>query len=129
MKCSKFSLDCKITKLKPLYKKGLKTDPKNYHPFSLLPRVSKVIEKFIHNHTEIFLNKIQISHKYQSGFRKSLSTNFCLTLLTDERNKGFESGNYTVLILIDLQNAFHRIDHEIVLKKMRCTGFLEKVIS
>ena len=53
MKRSKFRLDFK-TILKTLYKKGSKTDPKNYRPVSLLPLVSKVIEKFVHNQTEIF---------------------------------------------------------------------------
>ena len=32
MKRSKFPLDCKIAKFKPLFKKGSKTDPKNYCP-------------------------------------------------------------------------------------------------
>ena len=89
MRRSKFPLDCKIVKLKPLYKKGSKTDSKNYHPVILSPFVSKVIEKVIHNQTEIFLSKIKILYKYQSGFRKSFSTNSCLTLLTDKINKGF----------------------------------------
>ena len=75
MKRSKFPLDCKIAKLKPLYKKGSKTDPKNYRLVSLLPLVSKVIKKVIHNQTEIFLNKNKILCKCQSGFRKSFSTN------------------------------------------------------
>ena len=68
MKHSKFPLDCKIVKLKPLYEKGSKTDPKNYHPISLLPLVSKVIEKVIHNQTKTFLSKNKILYKYQSGF-------------------------------------------------------------
>ena len=63
MKPSKFPLDCKIAKLKPLYKKSSKTDPKNYRPVSLLPLVSKVIETFIHNQTDIFLNKNKILYK------------------------------------------------------------------
>ena len=111
MKRSKFPLDSKIAKLKPLYKKGSKKDPKNYRPVSLLPLVSKVIEKVIHSHTEIFLNKYNILYECQSGFRKSFSTNSCLTLLTDKINKGFESRKYTGLILIDLQKAFDTIDH------------------
>ena len=49
IKRSKFPLDCKIVKLKPLYKRGSTTDPKNYHPVSLLPLVSKVMEIVIHN--------------------------------------------------------------------------------
>ena len=68
-------------------------------------------------------------YKYQSRFRKSFSTNSCLTSLTDKINKGFESGKYRGLILIDLQKAFDTIDHEILLIKMGCIGFLEKVIS
>ena len=89
MERSKFPLDCKTAKVKPLYKKGSKTDPKNYRLVSLLPLVSKVIKKVIHNQTEIFLNKNKILYKYQSGFRKSFSTNSYLTLLTDKINKGF----------------------------------------
>ena len=34
MKRSKFPLYCKIAKLKPLYNKGSKTDPKNYCRFT-----------------------------------------------------------------------------------------------
>ena len=39
---------CKIAKLKPLYKKGSKLEPKNYRPISLLPIVSKIFEKLVH---------------------------------------------------------------------------------
>ena len=53
MKLSRFPLDCKIAKLKPLCKKGSKTDPKNYSPVSLLPLVLKVTEKAIHNQNKI----------------------------------------------------------------------------
>ena len=80
MKRSKFPLDCKIAKLKPLYKKGSKTDPKSYHRVSLLPLVLKVIEKVTGNQTENFLNS-KILNKYQSGFRKSFLTNSCLTFI------------------------------------------------
>ena len=46
---SSFPDGCKIAKLKPLYKKEAKTKPKNYRPISLLPLISKVIEK---NHSQ-----------------------------------------------------------------------------
>ena len=47
-----------------------------------------------------------------------LSTNSCLTLLTDKINKGFESGKYTSLILIDIQKVFYTIDHGYYLKNV-----------
>ena len=46
---SVFPDDCKIAKLKPIYKKESKTEPKNYKPISLLPLISKIMEKVIHN--------------------------------------------------------------------------------
>ena len=45
IKSSIFPTDRKIAKLKPLFKKGSKAAPKNYRPLSLLPLVSKIIEK------------------------------------------------------------------------------------
>ena len=47
--------ECKITKLKPLYKKGKKTHPENYRPISLLPVIFKILEKVIHDRTMDFL--------------------------------------------------------------------------
>ena len=96
MKRSKFSLDCKIAKLKTLYKKGSKTGPKNYRPVSLLALVSKVIQKFIHNQTENFTNKTDFLYKYKPGFRQSHSRNSCLTLLTDKTYKVLNLGSIRV---------------------------------
>ena len=100
---SSFPDDCKIAKLKPLYKKEAKTKPKNYRPISLLPLISKVIEKVIHNQTQNFLDKNRILYSYQSGFRKHYSTDTCLSYLTNKVQTGFEEGLQTGMVLIDLQ--------------------------
>ena len=57
IKYSTFQHDCKIAKLKPLFKNGSKTDPKNYRPISVLPLISKIIEKIIPDQRKRFLNK------------------------------------------------------------------------
>ena len=80
---SSFPDDCKIAKLKPLYKKEAKTKPKNYQPISLLPLISKIIERIIHDQTQVFLDENKILYTYQSGFRKHYSTDTCLSYLTD----------------------------------------------
>ena len=46
---------CKVAKLKLFFKKGKKTDPSNYRPISLLPLISKVLERVIHDQTNAFL--------------------------------------------------------------------------
>ena len=124
-----FPDECKTAKLIPIYKKGSKTDPKNYRPISLLPLISKVIEKVIHDQTQSFLYENNILYDYQSGFRKKYSTESCLSYLTDKISKGFDSGLYTGMILIDLQKAFDTIDHELLLEKMLFLGFSEEVIG
>ena len=68
----------KMAKLKPLYKKDKKTDPKNYKPISLFPVTSKNLEKVIHHQTMEFGTKNSILYKFQSGFRKVHSTDSCL---------------------------------------------------
>ena len=37
IKLNSFPRSCKIAKVKPLFKKGCKTDPQNYRPISLPP--------------------------------------------------------------------------------------------
>ena len=97
---------CKIAKLRPLYKKGLTAEPKNYRPISLLPLISKLIEKIIHEQTQKYLSDHNILYKYQSGFRTNHSTDTCLSYLNDKILQGFDQGKITGMILIDLQKAF-----------------------
>ena len=124
-----FPKGCKHAKLKPLFKKGSTTEPKNYRPISLLPLISKIIEKVIHDQTQAFLDENDIIYKYQSGFRPNHSTNTCLSFLCDKVQKGFEKGMLTGMILIDLQKAFDTIDHKILIKKLSYLGFTKSAIS
>ena len=59
---------CKVVKLKPIFKKGKKTDPSNYRLISLLPSISRIIERVIHDQTNAFLSDEDILYNYQSGF-------------------------------------------------------------
>ena len=120
---SSFPDDCKIAKLKPLYKKEAKTKPKVYRSISLLPLISKVIEKVVHNQTQNFLDTNMILYSYQSGLGKHYSTDTCLLYLTDNVVTGFEKRLLTGMVLIDLLKAFDTIDHGILLDKMNCLGF------
>ena len=104
IKFSTFLLACKTDKLKLLFKKGSKTDPKNYRQFPLLPIFSNAPNR---------LNCLKCS---QSGFRKDYSTNSCLSYLCDKILKGFDSGVFTGMILIDQQKLFDTLNHDIIIK-------------
>ena len=129
IKLSKFPNECKIALLKPLFKKGSKLEAKNYRPISLLPLVSKIFEKVIHNQTQSYLDKNNILYRFQSGFRQGYSTDTALSYLTNKIQSGFDDGLLTGMILIDLQKAFDTIDHDILLKKLNCLGFSTSSIA
>ena len=120
---------CKIAKVKPLFKKGSKTDPSNYRPISLLPLLSKVFERVVFNQTEEFLSLNKVLYDYQSGFRKNHSTDTCLSFLNDKILKGFDDGLLTGMILINLQKAFDTINHDILLKKLSIIGFSDHTVK
>ena len=120
---------CQVAKLKPIFKKGKKTDPSNYRPISLLPSISKIIERVIHDQTNAFLSYEDVLYNYQSDFRGNYSTNLCLFFLTDKVLKEFDKGLLTGMILIDLQTAFDTIDHEILLQKLKAIKFSESTIK
>ena len=123
IKLNSFPRSCKIAEVKSVFKKGSKTDPQIYHPISLLPLLSKIIERIAHDQTEEFLSKNKLLYKFQSRFRKNYSTNTCLGHLTDKITTGFEKGLFTGLVLINLQKVFDTIHHQILLKKMKYLGF------
>ena len=103
IKLSTFLEECNIAKLKPIFKKGARTDLKNYRPISLLPLVSKIIEKSIHFQIEDYLNKKRLICMYQSVFRTNHSTDLCLAHLIDFVATGMDKQMHTGMILVDLQ--------------------------
>ena len=56
----------------------------NYQPISLLPVLSKVIEKVVHEQTTTFLNSNIIFYKYQPDFRSNHSTKLFPSFLYDK---------------------------------------------
>ena len=55
---------------------------------------------------------------FQSGFRKSHSTDSCLLYLTDFIRSEMEAGKLSGMILIDLQKAFDTVHHDLLFNKL-----------
>ena len=74
-----------------LVKKGVKSDPNNYRPISVLSLINKVFEKVLHSRLYSYLNKYNILYEYQFGFREGHSTNQALTEITDNIRLAMDS--------------------------------------
>ena len=114
MTLGRFPDACKIAKVNPLFRKGSKTNSSNWRVISLLPLLSKVFERVVLDQTEEFLSLNKVLFDYQSGFRKNHSTDTSLSFLNDKILNGLDDGLVTGMILIDLQKAFDKINHDIL---------------
>lgn len=64
----------KIASLVPIFKSGGKAFS-NYRPVSILPCVSKFLERIVHNRIFAYLNEFEILYNNQYGFRKKNHSN------------------------------------------------------
>ena len=77
----------------------------------------------IHDQTQVFSDEHKIIHRFQSGFRKTFSTDSYLSYLNNKIATGLESGLHTDMILIDLRKVFDTLNHETLINKMEFLGF------
>ena len=57
----------KQAKVSPLHKRGAKDELNSYRPISVLPYLSKLLEKFIQKHFVSYLDSFDLIHNSQSG--------------------------------------------------------------
>ena len=112
----------KLARVTPIYKQGSKNDVDNYRPISVLPVISKILEKHVCNHFSSFLITHNLLHKCQSGFRANHSCETILVKITDEWLEAMDKGLFTGVVMIDLRKAFDVVDHKLLLKKLQIYG-------
>ena len=106
----------------PSYKKGDKSECSNYRPISLLPNISKIIEKAMYTRLYNFLEKYNCLYKKQFGFRNSHSTNHALISITEKIRESLDNNEYSCGVFLDFQKAFDTVNHNILLKKLHHYG-------
>ena len=114
----------KIAKVIPIFKKGDDTDVNNYRPISLLPAISKIIEKGIYNQTYNYFDQNKIFFAHQYGFRKQHSTELAVLELVDRTIYNLDNDETPINIFLDLSKAFDTLNHIILLNKLHHYGSL-----
>ena len=112
----------KLAKVVPLHKSGSKNIADNYRPISLLPVISKILERIVYNRTVVHLDANNIVFPRQFGFRKKHSTVDAVTNLAGEILKSFDENLMVLGVFIDLKKAFDTVSHSRILDKLSTLG-------
>ena len=114
IRCGYFPDEWKISKVLPLYKEDIKSDPNNYRPISILPVVSKIIEKVIFKQLYEYLTHNNLLTVSQHGFRPMHSTLTALLEATNNWYLNIDDGLINSVLFLDLKKAFDTVDHSIL---------------
>ena len=111
-----FPTDWKRSKVIPLPKTKPYNCVKNHRPISVIPNISKVIEKLVHTQLFAYLNENDLLHDSQFGFRNGRCTELAATLFTDNVKRKVDEGKLVGAVFIDLTKAFDTLNHDTLFK-------------
>lgn len=108
----------KLSKVIPVHKKGPKHQCSNYRPISIIPIVSKVLERLVHKQIVSFLEDNKLFSERQFGFRPNQSTIKAVLSLVNDCYDGLENRNNIVFRSFDMSKAFDTVDHGVLIDKL-----------
>ena len=114
-------------------------DPKSfsqYRPISILPFLSKVLERIVSEQLNQYLLENRILSQFQSGFRSGHSTVTALIKVCDDIRFNMEKQNLTIIALLDFSNAFNTVDTDLLIAVLQsinisseATGWFRNYLS
>ena len=106
-------------------KSGSMVELDNYRPISILPVLSKILERIVYKQLLSHLENNGLLSSFQFGFRSKRSTELAVTYFTDKIRKEVDNGNILVFFFT-LTHAFDTVSHSCLLNKLLSYGINNK---
>lgn len=130
LKTGVFPFQWKRAVVAPIFKnKGSRSEPASYRPISLLPSASKVFESIVGERLQAHCLHHDILPDEQFGFLPNRSTVWQLLSITEEWEDLLDKGSCVHAVFLDMAKAFDRVDHQLLLKKLRSIGVLGRELE
>lgn len=122
MKTGIIPIELKEGLIIPVHKGDSRSIPKNYRPVTLTSHLIKLFERVVVKEIVTFMGTNSLFNEKQHGFRAGRS---CLSQLL-EHYQGIisllETGSSADTIYLDFAKAFDKVDHGLLIRKMRAMG-------
>ena len=116
----------KVARVTPLQKSDDKLQFENYRPISVLPVLSKVVERVVHSQLNTHLYQLDFLYRHQYGFRRGHSTEQAIMQLNNWVLESMDEGKVTGLLFVDISKAFDSLNHKVLLRKLNHLGVSER---
>ena len=122
-----FPSNLKNADVTPVFKKNNPLNKENYRPVSVLPIISKVIEKMMQNQINVHIKSFL--SPYLCGYRKGFNIQHALISLIERWRKSLDNKGYGGAVLMDLSKAFDTLNHDLLIAKLHAYGFDIKTLK
>ena len=117
----------KISNVSLIPKSGDLSQASNYCPISLLPLLSKVLERIIHSRLITFLTENKLLSSRQFGFRPGSSIQDALLLITNDWHCTLKGNKQVGVVFFDIRKAFDSVPHDCFLVALANVGVSGKL--
>ena len=120
LKTGKYANKWKLAKLIPLLKSSELNQllPSSYRPISILPTISKVVEKAAQIQLLEYMEKYKMLNESTHAYRNGRSTTTTLIELTEQLYTAIDANKIASIMTLDQSAAFDCVIHKVLLDKL-----------